>query len=71
MFYEAASETNSLFIDISHGGIIITNVIILGFLLKQNGIWNRIKERCNYMWKEYCDNHDIPYTTVDDRRSEQ
>lgn len=38
---------------------------ILGLLLQQNKVWTRMKDRVNSLWKEYCDEKDIPFVSLD------
>lgn len=40
-------------------------LLLGGFLLHQNKIWVRVKDRINMLYKEYCYRHHIPYVSLD------
>jgi hypothetical protein len=47
-----------------HGVEISALVVILGFTLKQYGIYKQILYRVNIVWREYCKDHRIPYNDL-------
>jgi len=51
-----------------HGLTLAGIVTILGFLLKQHGVFVRAKDRLNSLWREYCDAHGTPYEPLENGR---
>ena len=46
---------------LTFGGI----VAILFFILQQNKIWTRMKDRVNSLWREYCHEKKIDFVSLD------
>lgn len=55
--------------EVSFYSVLATSIaqllLIGGFILHQNTIWVRVKDRLNMLYKEYCEKHGIPYISLD------
>lgn len=47
--------------DLLEGGHLGLEIVLLGLIYKLNYKWNTVLDRMDLLYKEYCDEHRIPF----------